>query len=253
MWKSNKSFFWICFGEADFNRANVQRWTLRGNKGLTFRWNVSAFDGRAWSECIYVRAVCCWGCLSLVRCLVDLWYRFHPSCKGQMKCLKVISCGCDGFFIRNPVRSFPILTSFCIIFSTKRASISSSISKSIVAAVANTMQSWCPIVKSLAQWSPRRRGRLSGTITRITTITFVFITRYEFFLGDFICVTGDFICLIGGSIITLKINELIKWFYLSFLTINWVDAWGMLLPFTALSLSTVTKYSMKYKAIKAPV
>ena len=145
--------------------------------------------------------------LELARCLVGLWYRFHPSCKGQMKCLKVSSRECDGFFIRNPARSFPTLTSFCIIY-TKRASISSSVSKSIVAAIANTMQSWCLIVKSPARWLPRRSGRLSGTMTGITTITFVFITRYEFFLWDFVCVTGDFICYIC-FIVTLKINELI--------------------------------------------
>ena len=48
-----------------------------------------------------------------------------------------------------------------------------------------------------------------------------------------------------------------KWTYLIilsfFLTINWVDAWGVLLPFTALSLSTLTRCAMKYKALKAPV
>lgn len=207
LWKSIKSFSWICFGEADFNKENVKRWTFRGNKVLTFRWSVSAFDHRAWSAYVYIRAVCCWCCLNLARCFVGLWYRFHPSCKGQMKCLKVSSRECDGFFIRNPARSFPTLTSFCIIY-TKRASISSSVSKSIVAAIANTMQSWCLIVKSPARWLPRRSGRLSGTITGITTITFVFITRYEFFLWDFVCVTGDFICYIC-FIVTLKINELI--------------------------------------------
>lgn len=201
LWKSIKSFSWICFSEADFNRANVKRLIFRGNKILTFHWNVSALDHRALSAYVYIRAVCCWFCLNLTRCLVGLWYRFHPSCKSQMKCLKVSS--------RNPVRSFPTLTSFCPIFSTKRASISSSVSKSIVAAITNTVQSWCPVVKSLVWWSPRRRGRLSGIISKITTITFVFITRYEFFLGDFICVTGYFICSIGGSIVTLKINELI--------------------------------------------
>ena len=111
LWKSIKSFSWICFGEADFNKENVKRWTFRGNKVLTFRWSVSAFDHRAWSAYVYIRAVCCWCCLNLARCLVGLWYRFHPSCKGQMKCLKVSSRECDGFFIRNPARSFPTLTS----------------------------------------------------------------------------------------------------------------------------------------------